>query len=103
MGRFSFYPLSINKGYFLELVTRETINRQTVLVARPLRALMDLVCLRKLEWQGLDWFEQSMRIETELLGGINGSQLRALKLVYKQKRMQVYLNKLEKTLGATCQ
>jgi hypothetical protein len=40
-----------------------------------------------------------MRIEAELLGGINGSQLRALKLVYKQKQMQVYLNKLGKALG----
>jgi hypothetical protein len=62
---------------------------------------MDLVCLRKLEWQGIAWFEQGMRIEPELLDAINGNQLRALKLVYKQKRMQVYLAELEKALGLT--
>jgi len=100
-GRYGFHPLSINKGYFLELVGRETINRQTGLVARPLRALMDLVCLRKLEWQGLEWFEQGMRIEPELLDTINSKQLRTLKLVYKPKRMQVYLHELEKALGLT--
>ena len=99
MGRFSFHPLSINKGYFLELVSRETINQQWVLVAQPLRALMDLVYLRKLKWQGLEWFEQSMRIEPELLGTINGNQLSTLKLVYKQKRMQAYLSELEIALG----
>lgn len=99
MGRFSFHPLAINKGYFLELVSRETINRQAVLVAQPLRALMDLVCLQKLKWQGFDWFEQSMRIEPELLGTINGNQLCTLKLVYKQKRMQAFLTELEKALG----
>jgi hypothetical protein len=99
IGRFSYHPLSINRGYFLELVSRETINRQAMLVARPLRALMDLVCLRKLEWQGLAWFEQSMRIEAEVLNAVDGAQLRTLKLVYKQRRMQRFLVELENTLG----
>jgi predicted transcriptional regulator of viral defense system len=99
MGRFGFHPLSIQRGYFLELVERVTINRQVMLVATPLRALMDLVCLRKLEWQGLEWFEQSMRIEPELLRTVNGDQLRTLKLIYKQKRMQHYLGELQKALG----
>jgi hypothetical protein len=101
MGRFGFHPLAINKGYFLELVSRETVNQQAVLVAQPLRALMDLVCLRKLKWQGLEWFEQSMRIEPELLETINGNQLRTLKLVYKQRRMQDFLNAFENALGLT--
>jgi hypothetical protein len=99
LGRFSFHPLAINKGHFLELVSRETLNQQAVLVAQPLRALMDLICLRKLKWQGLEWFEQSMRIEAELLDTVNGSQLRTLKLVYKQKRMQDFISAFEKALG----
>lgn len=101
MGRFSFHPLAINEGFFLELVSRETTNQQAVLVAQPLRALMDLVCLRKLEWQGLGWFERSMRIEPEFLEMINGNQLHTLRLVYKQKRMQAYLGEFEKALGLT--
>jgi hypothetical protein len=81
------------------MVARITIDRQTMLVARPLRALLDMVCLRKLEWQGLEWFEDSMRIEQEQLRSVTGEQLRTLKLVYKQKRMQQFLSKLETALG----
>jgi hypothetical protein len=99
MGRFSFHPLAINTGHFLELVSRETVNQQTVLVAQPLRALMDLVCLRKLKWQGLEWFDKSMRIEPDLLETISVSQLRTLRLVYKQKRMQEFLRAFEEALG----
>ncbi|MCP4335816.1 MAG: hypothetical protein GY785_24480 [Gammaproteobacteria bacterium] len=99
IGDFSYYPLPINRGYFLELVSRETFDRQAMLVARPLRALMDLVCLRKVEWQGLAWFEQGMRIEAEVLNAVDGAQLRTLKLVYKQRRMQQFLVELENALG----
>lgn len=99
MGRFSFHPLSTRPGHFLELISRLTVVQQTVLVASPARALMDLVCLRKLEWQGLEWFEQSLRIDHELLAAVTGSQLRTLKQVYKQKRMQRYLAEFEKALG----
>jgi hypothetical protein len=99
MARFSFRPLAFTPGYFLELVGRETVNQQAALIARPVRALMDLVCLRKEEWQGLAWFEKSLRIEAESLRAITGDQLRTLKLVYKHKRMQQYLVEMEKALG----
>jgi predicted transcriptional regulator of viral defense system len=99
MGRFSFHPLAYASGYFLELVAREIINQQAVLVARPVRALMDLVCLRKEEWQGFAWFEKGLRIEAESLRAITGDQLRTLKLVYKHTRMQRYLGEMEKALG----
>lgn len=98
VGRFSFHPLSIMKGHFLELVERVTNDQQAMLIAGPIRALMDLVCLRKLEWQGLEWFEQSMRIEPELLAKVSTQQLGTLKSIYKQKRMQQYIAELEKAL-----
>ena len=98
-GRFSFHPLSIMKGYFLELVERVINDGQAMLIASPVRALMDLVCLRKLEWQGLEWFEQSMRIEPELLATVTTQQLRTLKSIYKQKRMQQHLAEFEQALG----
>ena len=91
LGRFIFNPLSIRQGYFLEMVSRVTISQQTVLVADPVRAIMDLVCLRKLDWQSLDWFEQSMRIEPERLTAITKSQFQILHQVYKQHRMQDFL------------
>lgn len=99
MGRFSFHPLAYVSGFFLELVTREIINQQAVLIARPLRALLDLVYLRKEEWQGMKWFEQNLRIEPSLLHAITGDQLRTLKLVYRHKRMQRFLTEMERALG----
>ncbi|MFT5220778.1 MAG: hypothetical protein ACI9LO_002406 [Planctomycetota bacterium] len=97
-GHFSYHPLSLNRGYFLELVSRESVNRKTSLIARPLRALMDLVCLRKLEWQGLDWIEGSLRIDIEVLSAVDSAQLRILQRIYKQKRMQQFMIELGKAL-----
>lgn len=45
-GSFSFHPLAIHPGFFLALVGREQHNGQTMLVAQPCRALIDLICLR---------------------------------------------------------
>lgn len=101
VGRFSFHSLSIMKGYFLESVERVINDKQAMLVASPIRALMDLVCLRKLEWQGLEWFEQSMRIEPKLLEAVTKGQITTLKTVYKQRRMQIYLGELGKVLKLT--
>ncbi len=99
MGRFSFHPLAFQQGHFLELVGRVTMNHQTMLVASPLRALLDLVCLRKQKWQGMAWLEQGLRIESEVLGSVTAAQLHTLKLVYKQKRMQHFIRKLETALA----
>ena len=52
-GTFSFHPLVLEKGCFLEGVNRQQVDKQTFLLADPLRALFDLVCLRKMEWSGI--------------------------------------------------
>jgi predicted transcriptional regulator of viral defense system len=98
-GSFSFHPLAINAGYFLELVVREQINKQTMLIAEPVRALMDLVCLRKTEWQGVEWLQESMRIDHEHLGKITGADINTLKLVYKHKRVTAFLESLARESG----
>ena len=95
-GNFTFHPLAINKAYFLELVERMKINEQTMLVAKPVRALMDLVCLRKTEWQGLDWLTEGLRIDYDNLRSITNKDIRTLKLVYKQKRVKTFLDNLGK-------
>ncbi len=99
LGKFSFHPLATNKGYFLELVERVQINQQAMLVAKPLRALMDLVCYKKMEWKGVEWIEKGMRIDQEYLRRVTGAEVRTLKLVYKQKRVQDFLKELERELG----
>jgi len=98
-GSFSFHPLATHTGYFLELVDREQINEQTMLVARPVRALMDLVCLRKVEWKGMAWLQDSLRIDYEILRHITSADIRTLKLVYKHKRVNHFLESLARALG----
>jgi len=98
MGKFTFHPLAIDKGYFLELVERVQVNQQTMLVAKPIRALMDLVCLRKMDWRGLDWIETGLRIDREYLQSVTGDELNTLKRVYKQKKVQKFLTELELAL-----
>lgn len=90
-GDFSFHPLAIQREGFLELVERVQIDRQTMLVAKPLRALMDLVCLRKYPWRGIEWLTESLRIDDETLGGIARSDIEVLDGVYKQRRVRHFL------------
>lgn len=98
-GRFSFHPLAIQTGYFLERVARVQITKQSLLVAEPLRALMDMVCLRKVEWQGLEWLTTGLRIDEEYLATITRADIRTLKFVYKQKRANAFLASLARELG----
>jgi len=97
-GRFSFHPLAVHADGFLELVQREQIIQQTMLVATPLRALMDLVCLRKTEWQGMAYLTEGLRIDEEFLYSITHDDIDTLMLVYKQKRVQLFLESLARAL-----
>ena len=99
LGSFSFHPLATNKGYFLELVERLKVEQQAMLVAKPARALMDLVCLRKKEWRGMDWLTEGLRIEYEYLRTITSADIRILNLVYKHKRMKDFLENLSRESG----
>jgi len=94
MGRLTFHPLAMNKLHFLELVERVQVNRQSMLVAKPIRALMDLVCLRKIEWRGLDWLLNGLRIDSESLASVTKDELNTLKQVYKQGKVQTFLMEL---------
>ena len=98
-GHFSFHPLAIQTGYFLELVEHMQIAQQSLLVAEPFRALMDLVCLRKVEWQGMEWLTEGMRVDYEQLRNITSADIRTLELVYKQKRVNSFLKSLARELG----
>jgi hypothetical protein len=99
LGRFTFHPLPIQVGYFLELVERVKLVEQPVLMAQPVRALLDLVCLKKVEWQGLVWLVQGMRIDEDVLHQVTGAELRTLKQVYKRKRVKGFIAQLEAALG----
>lgn len=99
MGIFNFYPLAVQREYFLELVNRHQMNGQTMLVAKPCRALMDLVCLRKLSWEGIDWLLEGLRIDPESLSTITINDIKILKLIYKHKRVKSYISHLSRELA----
>ena len=62
-GQFEFRRVAVKPGYFLHSVTRHELQHQAALIAKPMRALLDLVYLRKLPWQGLDFLLDGLRID----------------------------------------
>jgi len=100
LGLFRFYPLALRPGYFLEAVDRHTFAGQTALVAQPLRALLDIVCRRKLEVGGIRALTRSMRIDDELLMQTQLATWKALQRVYAHKRMATGIQALQQELAA---
>jgi Predicted transcriptional regulator len=98
-GSFSFHPLAIAPGHFLVQVERLQAVQQTMLVAKPFRALMDLVCLRKVEWQGMGWLVDGLRIDHEHLRNVADTDIRMLGAVYSQKRVKSFLHAFARELG----
>lgn len=100
-GTFSYHPLAINDYRFMTSVDRVPLNGSVAFVAQPLRALMDLVALRKVEWSGLEWLTVGMRIEEDVLLGLRRKHFTALKPVYKHRASNVFLRALEGALMAS--
>ena len=98
-GSFSFHALALNPGYFLELVERHELDGQIALIAKPIRALLDLVCLRKQPWQGMAWLVDGLRIDEEQLRSTTQAQICTLRLVYRHQRVRFFLESLAKELG----
>ena len=99
-GRFAFHPLAINRPAFLELIYRHDFDGQAAFVATPARALLDLVCFRKIEWRGLDWIEDGLRIDPAHILTIRKKDYATLKSVYKHKAVIKFLHELEKAAAA---
>ncbi len=93
-GSFSFNSLATVPGFFLELVERIQLGGQTTLVAKPCRALLDLVCFRKVSWQGMGWLERGLRVDISSLKSITREDIVILKKVYKHKRVRSFLHSL---------
>ncbi len=93
-GSFTFSPLAIQRGHFLELVSRVLLNGQVMLIATPSRALLDLVCLLKITWQGIEWLTEGLRIEPEQLQTITGKELEILVKIYKHKRVRNFIHSM---------
>jgi hypothetical protein len=64
------------------------------LVAHRLRALVDLITFRKLDWRGLAALTKGMRIDEQRLRKITRTHIQTLAGVYKQKRPCNFLSAL---------
>ncbi|MDB5575726.1 MAG: hypothetical protein JWR80_902 [Bradyrhizobium sp.] len=94
-GQFSFHPLALQEYQFLTSVDREKLGKLTAFVAQPLRALIDLVALRKQHWSGLDWLTMGMRIDEDRLQSLRRKDFSALRPVYRHKAASEFLHSLE--------
>lgn len=99
LGQFEFRRMTTHIGYFLQSVARHELPHQAALIAEPLRALLDLVYLRKLEWQGLDFLTHGIRIDEQQLFSVTGLDITRLQDVYKGRREQAFLTELQRSLG----
>ncbi len=99
LGKFEFRRMTVKPGYFLQLVARHKLQNQIALIADPVRALMDLVHLRKTPWQGLDYLIDGLRIDEQAIKAIPSLSFTKLCDVYKGKRERLFLEELTRSLG----
>lgn len=71
----------------------------TFFVARPLKALCDIVVARHMDWSGVEPLVESLRIETESLETLSSSDFLQLENVYYSKKAAKFLAGLKKELG----
>ena len=99
LGKFEFQRMTTRPGYFLQSVTRYELQDQVALIADPMRALLDLMHLRKAQWQGLDYLLIGMRIDEPSIRSVSSVDIRNLFDVYKGKRERLFIDKLLQALN----
>ena len=99
LGKFEFRRMTVRPGYFLQVVARHELCHQVALIAEPVRALLDLVYLRKLPWQGMDYLLEGLRIDEQAIRSVSSLDLTRLLDVYKGKRERGFTAELLRALG----
>ncbi|ABB24644.1 hypothetical protein [Pelodictyon luteolum] len=94
LGLYRMYPIAIQEGGLLESVERITFNGHAALVAMPLRALLDIICRRKLAPEEVRGFADAMRIDVEHLRNIAPEVWQSMGRVYRHKRMTLCITAL---------
>lgn len=86
-GDFRFVPLAQRLGYGLVGVRRVELTGGIGLVADPLRALLDLICWRKIAPESLQDFLYGLRLEPEWQSAVQVDALMRLRQVFQHRRM----------------
>lgn len=100
LGSFHFHPLALQDYQFLTAVKYIKLGARPALLASPLRALMDLVALRKQAWSGPGWVTDGLRVETSTLLQLRRADFTALKPVYKHRAVNMFLHEFERYVTA---
>ncbi len=82
-------------------VRAEKYGRNWAFIARPLRAIADLVYLRRLDWcrEGSAYLTDSMRIEPEDLAAISAEDYAEVAATFRSRRVQEWLAGMNKEWG----
>jgi len=91
-GDFRFVPLAQHQGYGLVGVHRHELTSGIGLVAAPLRALLDLMCWRKIAPEALQHFLYGLRLEPEWQSAVQADPLMRLRQVYQHRRMSAIID-----------
>ncbi len=98
LGEFDYIKIPIREYEFLTGVLRQESNGNPFLIASPLRALLDMVYVQKIKWQGLNFMVEGLRIELDDLCTLKSCDFDELTKVYSSKRVLNFLQLLRKTL-----
>lgn len=98
MGEFIYFHIPTNELYFLDGVMRKISDDKPFLVATPLRALADYVYVKKIEWSGLDFLLDGLRIEIENLKQLESEEFEEIKNIYRSTRVINFFDKLKQAL-----
>jgi hypothetical protein len=95
LGEFKYVHLPVNELEFLNGVSR---NGRAFLMAKPLRALADYIYDRKIEWTGIDFLLEGLRIEEEQLKTLKLNDFKEVLPVFRAKRVRSFLQQLQKEI-----
>ncbi|MEN8218843.1 MAG: nucleotidyl transferase AbiEii/AbiGii toxin family protein [Pseudomonadota bacterium] len=98
LGEFKYVHLPVNELEFLNGVSCQTINGRAFLMAKPLRALADYIYDRKIEWMGIDFLLEGLRIEEEQLKTVKLNDFKEVLQVFRAKRVRSFLQQLQKEI-----
>ena len=98
LGQFEYIKILTQEYEGLAGVQREIIQSKPVLMASPVRAFFDLIYEKKIPWQGISYLTDSLRIEHENLSAFTFEILEKMKLVYRQNKVNTFINHFKKAL-----
>ncbi|MBB72306.1 MAG: hypothetical protein CMF50_07905 [Legionellales bacterium] len=94
-GEFAFHHIPINRYEFYTGVSRVEEQQGPFFIASPLRALADLIYVRKIDDPSLDYLTNSLRIEFDDLATLAQEELSALRQAYRSKRVLQLIDNLQ--------